>query len=127
VIQVAPSRRHVRPDLGGPDPREQEVDAVYGVVGDAGQHPAAVGERVDAATTEASPKRAAGRGRSGPGIRSSSRGFRVATTFQTAPAIVHQRLMPLLPARSASCRWRAEDGLQWPVCHQMWAVPEPEG
>jgi hypothetical protein len=37
------------------------------------------------------------------------------------------RLMPLLPARSASCRWRAEDGLQWPVRHQMWAVPEPEG
>ena len=35
-----------------------------------------------------------------------------------------ERLMPLLPARSASCRWRAEDGLQWPVRHQMWAVPE---
>ena len=29
------------------------------------------------------------------------------------------RLMPLLPARSASCRWRAEDGLQWPVRHHM--------
>jgi type IV secretion system protein VirD4 len=30
-----------------------------------------------------------------------------------------ERLMPLLPARSASCRWRPEDGLQWPVRHHM--------
>jgi hypothetical protein len=28
---------------------------------------------------------------------------------------------------SASCRWRAQDGPQWPVRHHMWAVPEPEG
>jgi AraC-like DNA-binding protein len=31
--------------------------------------------------------------------------------------IKRKRLMPLLPARSASCRWRPEDGLQWPVRH----------
>jgi hypothetical protein len=34
-------------------------------------------------------------------------------------AIFSGRLMPLLPARSASCRWRPEDGLQWPVRHHM--------
>jgi hypothetical protein len=32
-----------------------------------------------------------------------------------SPRELKARLMPLLPARSASCRWRAEDGLQWPV------------
>jgi hypothetical protein len=35
--------------------------------------------------------------------------------------------MPLLPARSASCRWRAEDGLQWPVRHPMWASAGARG
>ena len=48
-------------------------------------------------------------------------------TSQPMRVISIQRLTPLLPARSASCRWRAEDGLQWPVRHQMWGSAGARG
>src|SRR5512132_2271043 len=35
--------------------------------------------------------------------------------LESLPFKQWKRLMPLLPGRSASCRWRAVDGLQWPL------------
>ena len=40
---------------------------------------------------------------------------------------IHEKAYAVASGAISILSWRAEDGLQWPVRHQMWAVPEPEG